>query len=237
MKGRGGTAMQIAVGTALALCAMRSAASTHDAIPAWIDSDESIVVLESPHFYFDWDNARVPLRIDLFRCATNELRHRYPRLRLIDQAQFVKAAFPDLDPQAAPVSPQSLQLLLGNATLQQRIASLNLRYVVYGGTENDIETVEEGFGCVGGYGAALCGGGAEWKKQSKYDLLIFDLKHRQESRGADSAAGTSWFITILPLFVGWKSPTEARACAALGRDVLRLLEARRNGMDASPLRR
>jgi hypothetical protein len=193
-------------------------------LPSWIESDESIVVLESPHFYFDWENARVPLRIDLFRCATRELRQRFPTLRLIGQAEFVKIAFPDLDPQAAPVSPSSLQLLLDNATLRQRIATLNLRYVVYGGSENDIKTVSLGFGCAGGFGGGVCFGEGAWQKQSHYDLLVLDLKHQRESRAAGSAGGTSWFYAVLPLFVGWKSPTEAHACEAIGRDVFRLLD-------------
>lgn len=170
----------------------------------------------------------LPLNIDLFRCATRQLHEKYPRVRLIAQREFVKQAFPDLDPKAAPVSPESLELLLDNATLQSRIAPLNIRYVVYGGTLNDIEIVWQGIGCAGGMGtgAAICAGGGEWKKRSSYDVVVIDLKRQRESRAANAASGTSWNVTVLPLFiVGWKSPTEARACSGLGSDVLQLLDS------------
>lgn len=194
--------------------------------PAWIGANESIVVLESPQFHFDWNHRKLPLPIDLFRCATQAVHAKYPRVRLVSQSEFVKLAFPDLEPQAAPVNPESLRLLADNSTLQERIAPLHVRYLVYGGTENDIETVFERFGC----NAAVCGVGAEWKKRSSYHAFVIDLKSWQESAADNAASGTSWMATILtpilPLFVGWKSPTESRACVGLGRDVLALLDAR-----------
>jgi len=207
------------------LCPTTSAVSGNSPAPAWISADESIVVLQSPRFYFDWENHKVPLDIDLFQCATRELHAKYPRVHLVPQEKFVKIAFPDLNPKAAPVSPESMKLLLGNPTLQSRIAPIKVRYLVYAGTENDIEDVLPFFmGCVGSYGGALCGGGAEWHKRSAYDLVVVDLKNHHESNAANTVEGTSWFASILPLVVGWKSPTEARACHALGRDLLHLFE-------------
>ncbi len=194
---------------------------------SWIAHDESIVVLESPQFHFDWDHRRVPLEIDLFHCATDPLHSKYPQIRLITQTDFVKRAFPNLDPQEAPISPESLKLLSGNETLRARIASLNVRYVVYGATENDIETVYEGFGCAGAPGppaVPLCFGGGQWNKRSTYNLLIMDLKQLRQFRRSGAAAGTSWFAMLVPLFAGWRSATEAQTCVRLGADVLAQLE-------------
>jgi hypothetical protein len=228
LESAGRPALAIAVGC----CALTAAARGPTASPTWIEAGESVLVLQSPRFYFDWMNAKLPLNIDLFRCATQRLHQTYPQVRLIAQSEFVKVAFPDLDPKAAPVSPDSLKLLLDNATLRARIASLNIRYVIYAGTENDIETVWKGFGCAGGYGGAICGGGGEWKKHSEYDVVITDIKRQREAAAAGAREGTSWTAAVLPLFVGWKSPTEARVCAALGEDVLRLLDAKDKGEDA-----
>ena len=220
----------------VALCEFNAAGAADLAAgPPWIDAGESILVLQSPRFYFDWSNDKLPLNIDLFRCATQRLHQTYPRVRLIAQPEFVKVAFPDLDPKAAPVSPDSLKLLLDNATLRARIAPLNIRYVIYAGTENDIETVWKGFGCAGGYGGAICGGGGEWKKHSEYDVVITDIKHQREAAATNAKEGTSWTAAVLPLFIGWKSPTEARACTALGEDVLRLLDTKEKGAEAGSL--
>jgi hypothetical protein len=191
---------------------------------SWIAHDESVVVLESPQFHFDWDHRRLPLHIDLFHCATDTLHSKYPRIHLITQSEFVKQAFPNLEPNAAPISPESLRTLVGNETWRARIAPLNVRYLVYGATENDIETVSEGFDCIGGPAAAVCGGLGKWKKRSSYNLLVVDLKQHHESRRSGATSGKSWFAMLVPLFVGWKSPTEERTCTRLGRDVLELLE-------------
>lgn len=216
--------MSRAATLALVVCAL-NAARAHDSAgsPAWIDAGESVLVLQSPRFYFDWEDSKLPLNIDLFRCATKQLHQTYPHVRLIAQSEFVRVAFPELDPKAAPVSPESLKLLLDNATVRARIAPLNIRYLIYAGTENDIHTAWEGFGCAGGYGFALCGGGGKWNKLSAYDVLITDLKRHTETGAANAKSGTSWVASVLPLVVGWKSPTESRACDALGEDVLRLL--------------
>jgi hypothetical protein len=216
--------MSRATTVAVAICAL-TAAGVRDsaASPPWIDAGESVAVLQSPRFYFDWEDSKLPLNIDLFRCATKQLHQRYPQVRLIAQSEFVKVTFPDLDPKAAPVSPESLKLLLDNATVRTRMAPLNIRYLIYAGTENDIHTAWEGFGCAGGYGFAVCGGGGEWNKHSAYDVLITDLKRHTESGANNAKSGTSWIASLLPLVVGWKSPTESRACEALGEDVLRLL--------------
>ena len=226
MRGWFGLAARSAASVAGLACILDSAAGHEVTTPTWIGVDESIVILESPRFYFDWEHRKLPLNIDLFRCATRQLHEKYPRVRLIAQRDFVKQAFPDLDPKAAPVSPESLQLLLDNATLQGRIAPLHIRYLVYGGTANDIETVWQGFGCASaGEMGGVCAGGGEWKKRSSYDVVVIDLRRHQESRAANAARGTSWYVTVLPLLVvGWKSPTEARVCDGLGSDVLQLLD-------------
>ncbi len=203
-----------------------------DPHPPWILPGESIVVLESPQFHFDWEHRRLPLHIDLFRCATAALHAKYPQVRLVPQAEFVKRVFPDLEPGIAPTSPESLKLLADNDTWKERSAPLNVRYFVYGATENDIETLFEMFGCVGAATGGLCGGGAEWKKQSTYQALVVDNKKRRDAAVAGTASGTSWNAIVLPLFVGWKSPTEGQVCRALGRDVLALLE-RMNTQDAA----
>jgi hypothetical protein len=222
--------MQLTTLSAVSAAAVVGILGSHQAQcasdPAWIGADEAIVILQSPRFYFDWENRRLPLNIDLYRCATKKLHSKYPRVHLIAQSEFVRTAFPDLEPKAAPVSPESMQMLLDNETLRRRIAPLNIRYVVYAGTQNDVETVVSPFlACSGGYGFALCGGGAKWKKRSSYDLVVMDLRRHHDLSAANTTKGTSWFWSILPLFVGWSSPTEARACDGLGGDLLHLFEA------------
>ncbi len=218
--------MGLAVNAVALVAASFATTSSTSVELSWLAPGESIVVLESPQFHFDWEHRRLPLHIDLFHCATDTLHAKYPQIRLIRESEFVKQAFPDLDPSAAPVSPESLTILVDNETFRTRIAPLHVRYLLYGATENDVETVSESFGCLGEPAAAVCFGSGEWEKRSSYSVLVMDLKQHQESRKSGVEAGKSWFGTLVPFFVGWKSPTEERVCTSLGRDVLALFEER-----------
>ena len=220
------------ISVALALTAIATASEPKPAAPAWIEAGESIVVLESPQFIFDWDHQRRKADLDVRNCVSSALGKRYRGLRVIPQAEFVKVAFPDLPPAAAPISAESLKMLVGHETLKQRIAPLAVRYFIYASTSTETRMLSDSAGCIGGPGAAVCGAAASWDKESDYALSILDAKLGRELGTKGSVAGHGWYFAVLPLVVGWTTATETQACHKLGDDVLSTLESRE-----TPLRR
>lgn len=219
---------------ALALSAMAMASEPKPAPPVWIEAGESIVVLESPQFIFDWDHQRRKADLDVRSCIGAALSNRYRGLRVIGQAEFVKVAFPDLPAAAAPISAESLKMLVGHETLKQRIAPLAVRYFIYASTSTETRMLSEGGGCAGGPGGAVCGGAARWDKESDYSLSILDAKLGGVFGTTGSVAGHGWYVAVLPLVVGWTTATETQVCHTLGADVLSALESRETQLRREP---
>lgn len=222
---------RIAAITALT-CVVNSAVIAGEpaqASPTWIEPGESIVVLESPQFVFNWEHQSQAARIDVKKCVSDALQKNHPQVRVVLQPEFVKLAFPDLPPEAAPISPESLKLLTRHDVLRQRIAPLDVRYLIYVGTVTEIRTLYDLFGCAAGMGAAICVTAAGWNQQSDYSSSIVDIKTLGELRATGSVEGRGWHLFItpfpLPLSPGRTSATENPACQKVGQGVLTALES------------
>ena len=183
-----------------------------------IEPGESIVVLQSPQFLVDWDHQRRAAKLDVRECVSSALRRKYPDLRVIPQSEFVKLAFPDLPPEAAPISPDSLKLLIGHEVLRRRITPLDVRFFVYASTSTETRMLSDSFGCFTGFGTCVIS--ASWEKESNYALSIIDAKKGGEVSSKGSLAGRGWYFTIMPLIIGSTGATETQACDKLGQDVL-----------------
>ena len=210
--------------TLLVLTFAATASEPKGVPPTWIGAGESVVVLESPQFIFDWEHRRRKADLDVRNCVNSALSRRYRGLRVIPQAEFVKVAFPDLPPAGAPISAESLKMLVGHETLKQRIAPLAVRYFIYASSSTETRMLSDGAGCIGGPGGALCGAEASWDKESDYALSILDAKLGREIGTKGGVAGHGWYFAVLPLVVGWTTATETQACHKLGDDVLSALE-------------
>lgn len=79
----------------------------------------------------------------------------FPRLRLASPPNFARRALPYLHARAALISAESLCVPVYNSRSQERLALLNNFYLVHIGTRNDIETLSQSLGCIGGPAEAL----------------------------------------------------------------------------------
>ena len=195
---------------------------------SWIAPSESIVALESPQFIFSWQNTQRKFAGDVSACAVRGIIEKHPSVRVIPQSEFAKAAFPDLPAENAPMSPESMKLLMESDVLRERIAPLNVRYLLYASAVTEIKN-DKAFGAaVGGAGGGAALAGQSWDKQSDYSLAIFDLKTRRTAASQGSASGHGWFfvaLVLVPLAAGWSPATESQACQGLGERVLATLES------------
>lgn len=189
--------------------------STDAAIP-WLEDGETIALLSSPRFLFDWANDKRATRIDALDCARQALVEEGVGDRLLSAETFKRTAFPDLSSEAAPTDPESIRLLLTHPTLLRRIAPLNLRYLVYATSETEIgDAFEVWSGVVGGQGGAFAGW-KSWEQSSEFSFLIIDAKAIKDVASAQVRQdGTGWWsagIVVVPFVIGYESPTEQTAC-------------------------
>ena len=162
---------------------------------------------------------------ELVGCIRDGIRRAHPELRVVPPDEFRRLAFPDLAPEAAPRSPQYLGMLLDSAAFRERIAPLNLHYLIAISGET---RVKQTGGAVAGTapapGGAFLVGGWIWNRDTRLVASILDLKvtGAPAEMGA-TAQGTAWLVLIEGLPLGAPAFTEGRACAELGDKVARYL--------------
>lgn len=195
---------------------------------SWIAPSESIVALESPQFVFSWQNQKRKFTGDVNSCAVKTIIEKHPGIRIVSQGEFARTAFPDLPSENAPISPDSMKLLAESEMLRERIAPLNVRYLLYTSAVTEIRNDKGFFGAIGGGPGAIAIGGESWEKQSDYSLAIFDVKTGRDATSRGSASGHGWLfvaLVIVPLAAGYSPATENQACGDLGNRVLATLES------------
>lgn len=153
---------------------------------------------------------------EIVGCVTNAVRRAHPRLRIVPPDEFRRVAFPDLPHAAAPRSVEYLSVLADHPIFRQRIAPLNLRYVIaVGGATAHSDAI----GVIGV--AAIW----VWSRHSRLAAAVLDLKQGGSATIAEATAegvGTAvWFI--LP--IGVPTRTETHACDDLGRRIAEFLSA------------
>ncbi len=192
-----------------------------DAAIPWLEDGETIALLSSPRFLFDWENEERATRIDALDCVRQALVEEGVGDRLLSEETFKHKAFPDLPPEAAPTDPESIRLLLTHPTLLRRIEPLNLRYLVYATSETEIRDAFEVWSTViSAHGGAFVGW-KSWEQRSDFSFLVIDAKAIKDVASAKAHQdGTGWWsagIVVVPFAIGYESPTEQTACDDMAR--------------------
>jgi hypothetical protein len=147
-------------------------------------------------------------------------------LRVVPAADFRRAAFQGLEYPEEPRSPVDLLQFLRAPGVIERIEPLKVRYLVVVDAatrkfdhRRRLELAEP----------PMWGVGSEWQKHSQLNAAVLDLEKGHEAgtlnAGSNGRGGIVFpVLLILPMPpVGWSSPTEGRACKALGRAVAQFI--------------
>jgi len=157
---------------------------------------------------------------DLVACLEGGVGEQAPDLAVVPSRQFRDSLFPWFEPSTAPRSDADFVALMERRDVWRRIEDLGLRYVVSltGGSET-VGSDSWG-GCVGGYAAAACVGGAQIERKTNLTAAIHDLSARR-SAGEITATGSATFEAGLILLVPYilVTTTETDTCLALAQGI------------------
>ncbi len=160
----------------------------------------------------------------IVRCVAGAIRGEVPGQRIVSFDAFRRAAFPELPREAAPRSPEYLTHLLKDPTFTERVAPLELRYLLFVGGTTHVDQVAGGFSCVGGYPYAACAGYWQWEKTSHIAASLMDFRSTATAKAFETTqAGTAWLAVVQIFPVGMPAATESAACTDIGRRVGRFL--------------
>jgi hypothetical protein len=156
-------------------------------------------------------------------CVTEALSEGETPISLYPEQDFVDALFPWFEPRIAPATPEALPTLLKRPGVEEKLAAIGVRYLVW--VDGSSERVDGGGGmsCAVGPGGGGCLGFVWWDTASDYEAVIWDLRGG-ESLGAVSAdaSGMSYvpaLIVPLPLI----ARTQAAACKGLAEQLRGLM--------------
>jgi len=119
-------------------------------------------------------------------------------IRLIEQSQFRDDLYPWFEPRTAPTSANELGRLFTEPGVQERIASVNVRYLAW--IDGDTVTIDSGgsMSCTISTFGGGCFGMSYWEEDASYEAAIWDLK-TMTSTGQISADanGTSYLAGLI----------------------------------------
>lgn len=164
-------------------------------------------------------------------CVRSAASSKGMSVRVISGTEFRAAAFPDLDPRAAPRRVETLRSLIPDPRFRGRIEAAQIDYLAIVGGETHTSETKGGVLCGYGLGAGGCFGLLWWDHESRLSALIVDLRAGTErlTKGVD-AAGQSWLAIFLAFPLAAPSAHEAKGCERFGRAVATALaEMRRKG--------
>ncbi len=154
-------------------------------------------------------------------CVRQAMLKTNPSLKFVPVEEFRDALYPWFEPATAPDNPDALAEVLKRRVVQQRIATLGVRYVVSvgGGTweGEDKGFILAGHGCIG----------FAWKdRESALDATVWDLKDAAMAGTLEASASGTAAILCYGVPIPLISPTETEACAELGQRVADFLTGR-----------
>jgi hypothetical protein len=171
-----------------------------------------------------WQPTSEPTGRALVACVTDAIREKLPDLLIVPAENFGRAAFPQVPLEAAPLSPESLAVLLEDSVFLAGAGQSRVRFLitVAGRTTQPSPEV----GVVATYGGL--GGFWVWKRESSVTAAIYDLGTRSPAGNVQvEVRGRPWFAIIGVFPLGAPSFTESWACQKLGNAIVEFLRGRR----------
>lgn len=205
--------------------------------PTGLKAQENIAVIlvqrnDSP--YQPWGGSSSQVRFlrdleqDAIRCIGRALGKFAPNLRIVPSDAFRRAAFPEMD--AADVPPAPWQRLVNEPAFRQRIAGLDIRYLVAVNVSRGSNAIafDDHDVALNRYGAAF----TWWGRNRWFSMnaTIVDLRHARVAGSLTATADSkekagvlvAYFVLPIPYWVPGVSP-EKPACRKLGQEVARFI--------------
>jgi len=178
-----------------------------------LSEGESVVVLS------DYKTAALETDPDFIDCVHESLGDDDAGLRVIPQREFIDGMYPFFEASTAPANVNAISRLTHDPTARERMAEMNVRYIVWVG--GDTQTVDKSgsFSCTIGPGGGGCFGWASWTDRGTYNAKIWDIKNGVETGTFNvDSTGTSHLVGVV-LPVPLLARVESEACEAMAQRV------------------
>lgn len=166
--------------------------------------DDAVVILTNRQ------DAVVEAERSFSECLYDSMMSRRSELNIISEAQFKDAMFPWFEPRLAPTRAEALPMLLRNEGIAEKVASLNIRYLIWIHGESEVLNKQGAMTCTLSPAGGGCMGVLSWDNNSNYEASIWDIAEGL-SLGIISSEATG--TSVVPA-VGVPIPLIARTKSA-----------------------
>ncbi|SDJ71104.1 hypothetical protein [Microbulbifer yueqingensis] len=160
--------------------------------PGELAEGDSVVILGRRH------SSEYETEPDLIDCVGRSLHNPDRGVRIIPEQHFVDALYPWFEPRTAPLHLKSLDRLMQNEKVRERLEAYGIKYIVWIDGSTETTASAGSIGCSIGTGGAGCFGFGTWDKESDYEAAVWDFRDQELSgKLAADAKGTSYMPAIV----------------------------------------
>ncbi|WP_237058235.1 hypothetical protein [Microbulbifer sediminum] len=135
---------------------------------------------------------------DLIDCVGRTLHNPDGGVTVISEQHFVDAMYPWFEPRTAPLHLKSLDRLMENSKVRERLEAFGVKYIVWIDGSTETTASAGSIGCSIGTGGAGCFGFGTWDKESDYEASVWDFRDKELSGKLNAdAKGTSYMPAIV----------------------------------------
>ncbi|QFT53597.1 hypothetical protein [Microbulbifer sp. THAF38] len=135
---------------------------------------------------------------NLIACVGRELHNPEMGVNIIPEKEFVDIMYPWFEPRTAPMHVRSLDRLMENKEVRERMESYGVKYIVWIDGSTETTASAGSISCTISTGGAGCFGFGTWDKESDYEAAVWDFRDRELSgKLSADAKGTSYMPAIV----------------------------------------
>jgi len=190
----------------------------YQAADATLQGQETVVVLGRRH---SPDYETEP---DLISCVSKMISG--GNIQVIGEQEFVDQLYPWFEPRMAPMRVNRLSLYKAKPQVDEKIQSMNIRYMVWVDGNTRTTSKSGSIGCAVGVGGGGCFGFGSWHEKSDYEASIWDYKnHKLMGKISADAEGTSYMPAVV-VPVPLLARVQSNACKGLGKQLRQIFSGR-----------
>ncbi|WP_413664369.1 hypothetical protein ACJJIQ_23875 [Microbulbifer sp. ANSA003] len=153
---------------------------------------DSVVILGRRH------SSEYETEPDLIACVGRELHNPELGVNIIPEQDFVDLMYPWFEPRTAPMHVRSLDRLMENESVRERMETYGVKYIVWIDGSTETTASAGSISCTISTGGAGCFGFGTWDKESDYEAAVWDFRDRELSgKLSADAKGTSYMPAIV----------------------------------------
>ncbi|WNZ57067.1 hypothetical protein QT397_06885 [Microbulbifer sp. MKSA007] len=153
---------------------------------------DSVVILGRRH------SSEYETEPDLIACVGRELHNPELGVNIIPEQDFVDLMYPWFEPRTAPMHVRSLDHLMENESVRERMETYGVKYIVWIDGSTETTASAGSISCTISTGGAGCFGFGTWDKESDYEAAVWDFRDRELSgKLSADAKGTSYMPAIV----------------------------------------